>query len=84
MANTFRVRKVYNTLEGATGSSTRYIPEFSTDGGTSWNGTHPGDQPQSLTQAQNRLAEIVANETSFNAAVAAGRLGTASTTVAYP
>lgn len=81
---TYRIKRVYPSKQGPTAPATRYIPEFSGDDGTSWRPVYPGDQPQSLEEAQQRLGEVVSAEDTFREEVVNGRLGTLDDVVAYP
>lgn len=81
---TYRIAQVYPPLQGPTSASTRYVPQFSGDSGVSWIDCYPGDQPQSLLQAQQRLSEIAEAENTFRDEVVAGRLGTLKSYVNFP
>ena len=84
MANTYRIRKVAPTSgNAAPGPVAYFVPEFSKDGGTTWKPVQAAPC-QSLLEAQQKLAKIVANETNFNALVAAGKLAPTVSTIAYP
>ena len=84
MANTYRIYKVApKSGNAAPGPNAYFIPQFSQDAGTTWLSVSPTPF-QSLNEAQQKLAKIVANETNFNAQVAANKLVASETIIAYP
>ena len=84
MANTYRIKKVAPTSgNAAPGPVAYYVPEFSQDAGSTWNPVQSVPY-QSLSEAQQKLAKIVANETNFNTLVAAGKLAPVVSVIAYP
>lgn len=65
-------------------AATRFIPQYSPDAGTSWRAIYPGDQPQALLEAQQRLAEATSAENTLREKIIAGQLGTFTDFIAYP
>lgn len=84
MAFAYRIKRTYPALEGVSSPSTRYTPQVSNDGGTSYEDLYDGDQPQTLAQAQDRLAESTSSTAVLIQALQSGRLGTLHDFVAYP
>lgn len=90
MANFFlyRVAVVYQAnqppVAGVYSSTARYVPQFSNSAGTTWAAMYPGDQPQSLQEAQQAILQVITAENSFRDQVIAGRLGTLVDYVAVP
>jgi len=71
-------------VNGVYPPATRFIPQYSPDSGTSWRAIYPGDQPQALSEAQQRLSECVSAENTLRDKIVAGTLGTFNDFIAYP
>lgn len=83
-AISFRVKRIFPTGLDADSEKTRFVPEFTADGGTTWEACYPGDQPQYYDQATNRLDEILVDRDAFLARINLGLAGTESDSVDYP
>jgi len=84
IAQVYQPRQAVNAQTGVVDVSgdTRFIPEFSGDG----TNFRPTDvfTFQSLIEAQQRLAYIIANENTFREQVVSGNAGTLSKFYQYP
>jgi hypothetical protein len=80
----YQPRQALNAQTGAVDVSgdTRFVPEFSSDG----TNFRPVDvfPTQSLIEAQQRLAYIIANENTFREQVVTGNAGTLTKFYQYP
>ncbi len=78
---TYRIRQVARSV---TPLLAYYIPEFSTDSGTSWKILFP-EPYQSILESQQAIAFVVENEASFSSNYLAGKsLVPTISTIAYP